>query len=253
MLLSEPLNFLAHIHKRISAAFRATLFLFLRSQAWTAASTGYCAKAGFGVTSTAHRIYLVSGGQYVRIVKGNLTELLRAWQHGDAEAAGELFTLAYEELRRQAERFMRRERLNHTLQTTEIVHEAWLRIQASSTLQFRDRRDFFAVASTIMRHLLVEHARKRNAAKRGDGNERVTLDDDLIAEPQPRGIDILALHEALEEFEKIDPARARIVELRFFGGLSIEMTAQVLGRSVRSINRDWFVAKAWLFDRLSDS
>ncbi len=146
---------------------------------------------------------------------------------------------------------MRRERPNHTLQSTAMVHEAWLQIQKSPDMHFKDSIHFFAVAAIIMRHILVEYARKRNAEKRGGGRHQVTLGDDLVSEADSRGLEILALNEALSEFERIDPARCKIVELRYFAGLSIEMTAKVLGRSVRSVNRDWFAAKAWLSDKLN--
>lgn len=187
------------------------------------------------------------------VPKVQLTQLLRAWQRGDSGADDELFTQAYGELRRQAARFMLRERRNHTLQPTAIVHEAWLKIQNSPTLYFENSSDFFAVAATIMRHILVEHARKRVAAKRGGGKNLVTLHEDMMSDPKQREIQILALNEALSEFENIDPVRSRIIELRYFAGLSIEMTAKVLGRSVRSVNRDWSAAKAWLSYRLGET
>lgn len=185
--------------------------------------------------------------------KGHLTELLDAWQRGESGADSDIFTAAYDELRRQAARFMRRERPGHTLQATAIVHEAWLQIRKSPTLKFKNSSDFFAVAATIMRRILIEHARKHNRIRHGGGFVAITLNDDIVADPKERGLDILALDEALSRFEKFDPKRSKIIEHRYFSGLSIEMTAKALGRSVSSVNKDWFIAKAWLYNELSKS
>lgn len=184
------------------------------------------------------------------IASSNLTELVQAWQRGDPVAENDLFVQVYDELRRRAARYMRYERPNHTLQPTAIVHEAWMQLRGSAGLRFESRGDFFAVTSTMMRHILVEHARRRNAEKRGGGNLQVTLSDDLAVQDKNQGLDVLALHDALEEFERIDPIRSKIVELKYFSGLTNEEVSEVLGRSVRSVNRDWFAAKAWLAEKL---
>lgn len=184
------------------------------------------------------------------IAGSNLTELVHAWQRGDPVAESDLFVQVYDELRRRAARYLRFERANHTLQPTEIVHEAWMQLRGASGLRFANRGDFFAVSSTMMRHILVEHARRRNAEKRGGGNWNITLKEDMAIQDGDRGLDVLALNEALTEFERLDPARSKIVELKYFSGLTNEEVSEVLGRSVRSVNRDWFAAKAWLAEKL---
>ena len=148
----------------------------------------------------------------------------------------------YAELRRQAERAMRHEAGDHTLQATALVHEAWLRL-ADQHVRWRDRAHFHGVAAQLMRRILVDHARARHAAKRGGGATRVTLDDAPAAE---QGTDVLALHEALERLAALDPDQARLVELRWFGGLSIEETGDVLGVSPATVKREWAIARAWL-------
>lgn len=179
-----------------------------------------------------------------------LTELLHAWQRGEAGAESELFTATYYELRRRVAVYMRGERPGHTLQATALVNEAWIELQKRAEKGFGDRNHFFAAAAKIMRHILIEHARRMNSEKRGGDRLRVTLNDQNLGDAKVPEMDILALHEALTEFEIIDPVRSRVVELRYFCGLSIDATADVLGRSVRSVNRDWFTAKAWLSNRL---
>jgi RNA polymerase sigma factor (TIGR02999 family) len=174
-----------------------------------------------------------------------VTTMLRAWAQGD-EAAGErLFEVLYAELRRQAARYMRGERRGHTLQPSGLVHEAYLRLQGSPGLEWHDRTHFFAIAARVMRQVLVDHARRRKAAKR-EGC-LVSLDD---ADAQAAPLEVLDLEEALKELTALDPRQARVVELRFFGGLDVEETADALGLSARTVKREWQTARAWLQRRL---
>ncbi len=177
--------------------------------------------------------------------KPAVTVLLRAWAHGDEAAGDRLFPILYGELRRQAGRFMRRERRNHTLQPSGLVHEAYLRLAASPDLDCHDRAHFFAIAARVMRQVLVDHARRRKAAKR-DGCH-ITFDDaDAAVEPP----DLLDLENALKELHALDPRQARIVELRFFAGLDVGETAEVMELSERTVKREWQTARAWLQHRL---
>ena len=177
-----------------------------------------------------------------------LTALLRAWGNGDQDAGERVFPLVFQELRRQAARYMRRERREHTLQPTALVHEAYLRLAGLDGLDFPSRGHFFALAAKVMRRVLVDHARRRRAAKREGW--RVTLSDpDLPAGSAP-GTDLLALDEALDELTRLDPDQARIVELRFFAGLSVEETAQIVRVSPRTVKREWQTARVWLQHRL---
>jgi RNA polymerase sigma factor (TIGR02999 family) len=174
-----------------------------------------------------------------------VTVLLRAWAHGDEAAGDRLFPLLYSELRRQAGRFMRRERRCHTLQPSGLVHEAYLRLAAAPDLDWHDRAHFFAIAARVMRQVLVDHARRRGAAKR-DGC-RVTLADADAAVEAP---EVLDLENALKELAALDPRQARVVELRFFGGLDVDETAAVMELSPRTVKREWQTARAWLQHRL---
>jgi RNA polymerase sigma factor (TIGR02999 family) len=185
-------------------------------------------------------------------VHHEVTELLRAWGAGDEEASEELARLVYEELRRQARRVLRREGQGHTLQPTALVHEAWLRIDDQHEASWQSRTQFFAVAAQMMRRVLVDHARARRAQKRGDGATQVTLgalDGELDAS---RGgatvdvVDLLALDDALARLATLDPPKARLVELRYFGGLSIPEAAAALGVSAATVGREWLMARAWL-------
>lgn len=174
-----------------------------------------------------------------------VTALLRAWAQGD-EAAGErLFPILYGELRRQAARYMRRERRSHTLQPSGLVNEAYLRLAGSPDLDWHSRAQFFAIAARVMRRVLVDHARRRMAAKREGCH--VTLGD---ADAPVPPMELLDLEEALKELVVLDPRQARVVELRFFGGLDVEETALALGLSARTVKREWRTARAWLQKRL---
>jgi len=180
----------------------------------------------------------------------NITRLLKAWAAGDAQALDELMPLVYEELRRVARAYMRRERTGNTLQTTALANEAYLRLVGAQGLDWKDRAHFFAVAAQMMRRLLVDATRARCAAKRQAGELRVTFDDQL---PLAAGKDrnLLALDDALAVLAKRDARKAQVVELRYFGGLSAEETAAVLKISPQSVLRDWKLSKAWLARELS--
>jgi RNA polymerase sigma factor (TIGR02999 family) len=173
-----------------------------------------------------------------------VTQLLVAWRQGDENALELLTPLVYDELRRLARRSMRRERPEHTLQSTALVHEAYIRL-VNQDVQWSGRAHFFAVAAQMMRRILVDHARAQAADKRGAGAPRVSLDVELAA-AQQQNVDMLALDEALEKLAQVDPLRCRIVELRFFSGLSKEETAEVLAISPATVQRQWAGAKVWL-------
>ena len=181
----------------------------------------------------------------------NVTGLLYAWSEGDQTALEQLAPIVYEELRRVARRLMARERPGHTLQTTAIVSEAYLRLVDCNRMRWRDRAHFFAVSSQMMRRILVDYARRSNV-KRGRGFERVSLEDAATV-GMDRGALFIALDEALNALGQIDPRKARVVELRFFGGLSVEETAEALKVSTVTVMRDWSTAKAWLYRELSST
>jgi RNA polymerase sigma factor (TIGR02999 family) len=181
-----------------------------------------------------------------------ITQLLVAWSDGRREALDELVPLVYAHLRRVAAAHMRREAVGHSLQPTALVHEAFLRLIDVRQITWQNRAHFFGVAARVMRRILVDHARAGRADKRGGGFERVTLADDVAAD-SPRGIDVLALHESLERLAALNSRQARIVELRYFGGLTIHEAAEVVGISEATIDRDWTFAKAWLRADLSST
>jgi RNA polymerase sigma-70 factor (ECF subfamily) len=174
-----------------------------------------------------------------------ITRWLAACKGGDAAALEQLLPLVYDELHRQAVRFFTRERPGHTLQPTALVNEVYLRLCNQHEVTWQNREQFFALAAQMMRRILVSHARARRASKRGGGDQRITLQEGLAAAPE-RDVNLLALDEALTKLESIDPTKTRMVELRFFSGLSIEETATVLGVSPRTVDRQWQTAKAWL-------
>jgi RNA polymerase sigma factor (TIGR02999 family) len=176
-----------------------------------------------------------------------VTQLLADWRDGDTGARDRLAALLYPELHRIAEQAFRRERGGHTLQPTALVNEAWLRLIGAPSLPGEDRGHLLAVAARLMREILIDHARRRGAAKR-DGGERVTLSGLEIAADD--ALDLVDLDEALVRLERIDPVKARIVELRYFGGLSIEETGRVLDQSPATVKRHWQAARIWLFDAL---
>lgn len=178
-----------------------------------------------------------------------VTELLRAWGAGEARACEPLVPLVYAELRRQAQRALRGEGAGHTLQPTALVHEAWLRLDGQHDARWESRAQFFAVAAQTMRRVLVDHARTRRALKRGGGAMQVTLgaaDAAGAAGPEPDAVDVLALDDALARLAVLDPRKARLVDLRYFAGLSIPEAAAALGVSQATVGREWAVARMWL-------
>jgi RNA polymerase sigma-70 factor (ECF subfamily) len=180
----------------------------------------------------------------------DITRLLRRWQEGDEAALGELMPLIYGELRRLARRYLRQERIGHTLEPTALVHEVYLRLAGSGDAQWQNRLHFYAVAAQIMRRVLVDHARRRNASKRGGSVLKLSLDEvrDHAAES---GTDLLALDDALKSLEALDPRKSRIIDLRFFGGLTLEETAQVLGISTPTVVKETRLARAWLYHQIA--
>lgn len=183
---------------------------------------------------------------------GEVTRLLQAWTDGDAVALEELTTLVYRELRRIAGRYMGRERQDHTLQTSALINEAYLRLIDTRGVQWQNRAHFFAVSAQVMRHILVDFARARDNLKRGAGLRPVSLDDAAVAAPE-RSADLLALNEALERLAALSPRQSRVVQLRYFGGLTEDEMAEVLGVSPRTVRSDWSLARAWLHRELSRS
>jgi len=183
---------------------------------------------------------------------GELTQLLIAWSRGDARALEQLTPLVYAELRKIAHRYMNRERAGHTLQTTAVVHEAFLRLLGNPQENWQNRAHFYAIAAQMMRRILVDYARANLRAKRGGETIRVAFEDIDAPVTEPAlDPDLIALDAALEKLAEIDPRRGRVVELRFFGGLSVEETAHVLQVAPDTVVRDWRVAKAWLFRYLN--
>lgn len=179
--------------------------------------------------------------------KTHITELLVAWSDGDGDALDRLLPLVYDELHRQAARYLNRERPGHTLQPTALVNEVYLRLIDQRRVSWRNRAQFFGVAAQLMRRILVSHARARRAEKRGGGVERrITFDERLASSRQQQDVNLLALDDALTKLEALDAGKGRMVELRFFSGLSVEETALVLGVSPRTVDRQWQTAKAWL-------
>lgn len=179
-----------------------------------------------------------------------VTRLLRAWGQGDQQALEQLTPVVYDELRRMARHYMRGERDGHTLQTTALVNEAYLRLVDAAGVNWQDRAHFFAVSAQMMRRILVDSARSRGSRKRGGATPRVNLDD-IPDVSSGRANELVALDDALNALAEIDPRKVKVIELRFFGGLSVEETAEVLKISPQSVMRDWKLAKAWLMRELS--
>ncbi len=174
-----------------------------------------------------------------------VTDLLNDWSKGDQEALNKLMPLVYDELHRLASRYLRHERPGHTLQTTALVHEAYLKLVDQRNANWENRLQFFAAAAQVMRHVLVDYARRRRASKRGGDYCRLSLDEARISSEE-KDADLLALNEALNNLAAIDPQQSRVVELRVFGGLTVEETAEAMGISPRTVKREWSMAKAWL-------
>lgn len=176
--------------------------------------------------------------------------LLQAWRGGDEAALGTLMPLVYGELHRLAHRYMMHERAGHTLQTTALVNEAYLRLIDAKRVEWQDRTHFFAICASLMRRILVDFARSRGYQKRGGNMRKVSLDESLLVSPEP-DVDLVKLDDALNALAEFDPRKAKVVELRFFGGLSEEEVAEVLKVSRDTVKRDWRLAKVWLLEELT--
>lgn len=180
----------------------------------------------------------------------NITDLLVSYGRGDKESLDKLMPVVYDELRRQAARYLRREQPGHTLQTTALIHEAYVRLVDQRNVQWQNRAHFFGIAAQMMRRILVDHARTKKRAKRGGSDIKVSLDDANVA-AKGQDLDVVAVDEALTRLAKIDEQQSRVVELRFFSGLTVEETAEAMGISPATVKRDWSMAKAWLHRELS--
>ena len=180
-----------------------------------------------------------------------ITQLLLKWRNGDQESLDALIPLVYGELRRTARRQLRRERADHTLQSAALVNEVYLRLVDQKDANWRNRSHFFGVASLLMRRILVDYARRHSAQRRGAGQTKLSISEGLVP-PAQRDVDVIVIDEALNALAKLDPQQSRIVELRFFSGLSIEDTAEVLGVSPATVKREWGLAKAWLYLRINE-
>ncbi len=181
----------------------------------------------------------------------NVTELLIGLTEGNTQVLEALLPIVYSELRRLANSYLRRERNDHTLQPTALVHEAYMKLVDQRNVKWQNRAHFFGVAANVMRRILVDHARKHNADKRGGEFSKEQLEEALIVVSDERSFELLALDEALENLAAMDPQKARIVELRYFGGLSVEETAEVMGVSEITVKRHWKLAKAWLYGQIA--
>lgn len=181
-----------------------------------------------------------------------ITDMLRAWSKGSGDEANELFPVIYDELRRQAHQFLRRERPGHTLQTSALINETYLKLSRQQTLEWQSRIHFFAICATLMRRILVDYAKTRNRAKRGASIIHVPIDDVVVAAAQNDVIELLDLDEALNKLAEFDVRQARIAELRFFSGFDVEDTARILGISRTTVKREWRIARAWLGAQLTN-
>ena len=179
----------------------------------------------------------------------DVTQMLKAMSAGDNSVPEKLLPVVYEELRRLAHGYMQNERSDHTLQATALVHEAYIQLVDWKNVSWQNRAHFFAAAAQMMRKILVDHAREKNALKRGGGLRTIALDD-AISFPNHNNVDLMSLDDAMTELNSFDPQQAKIVELRFFGGLTIEETAHAMDISDSTVKRDWQIAKAWLFNRM---
>lgn len=182
---------------------------------------------------------------------GASTQLLKEWSNGNALVLEELVPLVYMELRKQAARYMSRERPGHTLQTTALIHETYLKLVDQRQTDWKNRAHFFGISSKIMRRILLDHARSKSSEKRGGGAINLSLEDGSAAAQEPKSVDLIALDEALDRLAAIDEQQARIVELKYFSGLSLNETAEVLKVSRTTVANNWNVAKAWLYRELT--
>ncbi len=184
---------------------------------------------------------------------GDITQMLVELTDGNQDVVNEILPHIYSELRRLAGSYLRRERSDHTLQPTALVHEAYMKLIDQRNVKWQNRAHFFGIAAQVMRRILMDHARKHLANKRGGDADILPLEEEILVVSHDKSAELIALDEALEQLATFDPQKARIVELRYFGGLSIEETAEVLGVSVPTINRHWKTAKAWLYSELSNN
>jgi RNA polymerase sigma factor (TIGR02999 family) len=191
-------------------------------------------------------IFRAGGGAMKQSFPRGVTQLLRLWCRGDQEALDRLVPLVYEELHRRAHRYMKRERAGHVLQTTALVNEVYLQLIDTPKVTWQDRAHFFAVSAKLMRQILVDHARAMDSQKRGGAYRQVSLDESSLFAEKPDA-DLVKLDDALTSLAKFDPRKAKVVELRFFGGLSLEESAEVLKISADTVWRDWDFAKGWLY------
>jgi len=180
-----------------------------------------------------------------------ITQLLKQWSDGDAEVLDDLMPLVYVELRRQASGYLRRERSNHTLQPTALINEAYLKLIDQREVKWQNRAHFFAIAAQAMRRILVDYARERHREKRGGASENLPIDEALTIVSQEKSVDLVALDEALNKLATFDDRQAKVVELRYFSGMSIDETAEVLNVSNVTVRRDWNMAKAWLHQEIT--
>ena len=206
-----------------------------------------------GTILTCHKVHFLprNGSVVGDPLSHSITHLLKEWSDGDEAALDRLTPLVYQELRQQAARYLRRERRGHSLQTTALINEAYIRLIDARDVRWESRAHFFGIAANLMRRILVDHARRRDAEKRGGPQIRLTLSD-LAVVTKNTDVDLLAIDEALDRLSVLDPQQARVVELRFFGGLSVEETATALGISAKTVKRDWRVARAWLRREIGD-
>lgn len=184
--------------------------------------------------------------------QADVTQLLLDWSNGDKESLEKLLPLVYQELRRLAQHYLQQERSDHTLQATALVHEAYLKLFDAKNVQWQNRAHFFGAAAQTMRHILVDMARQRRAAKRGGGN-KLSLDEAISVPGEQEDVNLVALDEALTRLAELDSQQSKIIELRYFGGLTIEETAEVLNLSPATIKREWAMARAWLHRELQQS
>ena len=194
-------------------------------------------------------LFLTEGGPVKQSPPQEVSALLRSWSGGDESALARLMPIVYEELHRLAHSYMKRERAGHTLQTTALVNEAYIRLVDANLVQWQDRAHFFGIAARLMRRILVDFARTRGYQKRGGKLRKLSLDEALLISPEPQE-DLVGLNDALNALAELDPRKARVVELRYFGGLSVEETAEVLKVSGITVIRDWNMAKLYLLEEL---
>ena len=180
-----------------------------------------------------------------------ITQMLIELTDGNQDVVNRILPHIYDELRRLAGSYLRRERSDHTLQPTALVHEAYMKLIDQKRVRWQNRAHFFGIAAQVMRRILLDHARKHQAEKRGGEIDKLPIEEEILVVSHDKSAELIALDDALEELAKLDPQKARVVELRYFGGLSIEETAEVTGVSVPTVNRQWRMAKAWLYSQIA--